>query len=239
MGTILCQTGSENFADSRSKYDTALPEQKKQLTLEMNNAYDELLKGIQRLEEAIRRFPNDDRNFTCLYQVAESYRSAAEWPKLKLTEVASSTVDLRENYRKDRDELLNQSLAAYVRLRESLTQDGESVVVDPIRRKLMENSFFGEADLLYEMQEYEKAIGVYRSASNRFLSQPAALEALTRVGQCLQQLGRNGEATRVINQAMDLINRIDDSNPKVFEETTRGSKKEWTAYLNWLKSNMR
>ncbi len=106
-------------------------------------------------------------------------------------------------------------------------------------RRLLRNSFLGEADLLYEMKDYEKALGIYRSAANRFVSQPISLEALTRSAQCLQQMGRVAEANRAVLQAYDLVARIDASNPEAFAQTTRGSKEEWLAYLDWLKTAIR
>ncbi len=239
LGLLLCRSGGERFSAANSEYPDATAERQKELFQEMEASSAMLLQGIQRLEEAIRRYPEDQRRFQCLYRIAESYRTAAEFSKLKLNSVLNSPIDLRETYREERDHHFESSREAYARLREMLTDDTEGIASNEYMRRLLRNSYMGEADLLYEMQDYEKALGVYRSAANRFVSQPISLEALTRAAQCLQQMGRIPEANRAVIQAYDLIARIDDSDPEAFAETTRGSKEDWLAYLDWLKNAIR
>jgi hypothetical protein len=239
LGFLLCRTGCRDFNRLRSDYELSLSDdEKKKLYDELSLLQNKILDGVRKLEEAVRRYPDETQKFDCVYRIAESYRTAAEWPKLRIESEANAAADLRDSYRRQRDALLQSSRDAYTQLRETLSDKSDLVAKDERLKKLLRNSCLGEADLMYEMHDYEKAVGVYRSTANRFVSQPISLEALTRSAECLEKLGRNAEASRAINQAIDLLDRIDPTNTEAFAESTRGSKEEWTQYLNWLKTTI-
>ncbi len=109
LGLLLCKTGTDEFNAAKADYRDAVPEKKKELYDKMEASFTKLLQGIQRLEEAVKRYPDDKRTYQCLYQIAECYRVAAEWSQLKLNNVLNSPIDLRETYRKERDGLYSSS----------------------------------------------------------------------------------------------------------------------------------
>ena len=238
LGLLYCRLGLDEAAKVRSLNDSSgIAEQKNRFD-QMQSAQGNLLQGVQRLEEASARFPNDPRRFESLYRIAESYRVAAEWPKLQLDTSTLASAETRENHRQQRDQLLQSSQKSFAALREQLNAAGDLTENDPQLKRIFRNSFLGEADLLYEGQQYELALSAYRKASNRFLMLPIALEGLTRASQCLVQLGRNEEALRTLNQASEVLNRIDDTDPAAFAQSTRATKAEWRTFLDWMKTTI-
>ena len=199
----------------------------------LEKSYDELIRSTARTEEGLRRFENDPRRLQMLYTIAKAYQMASSWPDLLLRENRIANEDALATWTAQKKELLNQARNAYSKLRQEITSATDSSV-NPISENLLRNSYFGEADLLYEEGSFEEAIYAYQEAANRFISEPESLEAMIQVSNSQNKLGKFSESRRTLEMAKDILSRIPTEKDSRFKSETSRDRAGWEQYIDWL-----
>ena len=142
------------------------------------------------------------------------------------------------NWKSQKRELLVQARNAYSKLRQEITSATDSSV-DPISENLLRNSYFGEADLLYEEGSFEDAIYAYHEAANRFISEPESLEAMIQVSNSQNKLGKFSESQRTLEMAKDILSRIPTDKDARFKTKTSRDRAGWEQYIDWLLKDLK
>ncbi len=201
-------------------------------------ANQEVLKlAIERLRQAQHRdrsYDNESRARRATYLFAEANRLASFWPSIQAAD--PDTIDTaRRQKEKERKDYLNEAHTSFAALRKELASIvSERSELLPWEQAMLRNSFMGVADTLFELEEYGLAADAYQTASQEYLNEPLALEALLQQSRCYDQLGRTAEAKRIFQQASKVLDRLPVETEPTFAETTRYDRADWQSLLNWL-----
>jgi hypothetical protein len=226
---LQTQAADASLAASNSSYENlAIVEQ----------SYNELLRSIERIKDGLRRFDKDPRRLRMLYTTAKAYQLASAWPEMLLKENRIANEDTISGWKSQRKELLNQSRDAYRELRQEITSVADATQLSSNADSFLRNSFFGEADLLFEAEEFEEAKFAYQDAANRFINEPESLEAMVQIAICQKQLGKFSESRITLEMAKDILKRIPTDKDERFKSVTSHERAGWTQYLDWMVSNL-
>lgn len=231
LGNVIYRRGDQLFLEgeltSTDNWDARLAK--------LDESHKELIAATDRLNEAVARFDKDRRSFEARYAIGRAYRSAARFPKQMLDSGRVTIDSVRRKLLVERRQLLESSLAGYRDLREALGEAQDLMNIPESTQSLLRNCFFGEADVLFELGQYEEAIAAYRNVGNRFMNEPEALEALVQIAECFRKLGQDEQAKRTLTQAEQLLSRIPPEADAKFTTVTRADRARWQQLLVWLK----
>lgn len=204
----------------------------------VEKSFQELERSIERIEDGLRRFQSDPRRLRMLYTTAKAYQLASTWPELLLKENRIANDETIAGWKAQRKRLLNESRLAYRRLREEVINAVDSNTPIPNSEKFLRNSFFGEADLLFDDGEYEEAWVAYRDASSRFINEPESIEAMVQIANCQKELGKIGDCRRTLEYAKDVLQKIPVEKDNRFKLVTSHDRTGWEQYLDWMLSQL-
>lgn len=229
LGRIQFQQGLVHDARSRNIPPQESEEKRTNEALrEMELAAAHFAEAIKTLTESTQRFPSAAQTIVATYEVAESYRRAARFPRHRLEVV---TIDsTRQALHRQLQNDLTSAVAEYTRLIEKLADDKESqrAAVD---LKILRNCYFNRADALFDLGRFEEAIQAYSAATNRYQHEPEALEAYVQIATCYRRLQRYAEARGTLEQARVVLERIKQDAD--FAATTRFDRQQWIQLLEW------
>ena len=180
-------------------------------------------KAIERLADAVRRFPDDPRNNLAQYLLADSYRLRAGEEQLRIekTMTRSKLSAQKANIKSDLDNAYQQ----YVSLQQKIGAQrgmGELCEMDDL---LLRNSRLFAAGVLFQLEEYKQAIKAYSTVSLHYQGQPIAIQAMKQNAQALSDIGENNKARFLIRRAINQLEKMGPDLP--YEETTLYSYDEW------------
>lgn len=231
LGKVLYRRGDQLLLEGAL---TAATDWNKRLE-KLKRSHEDFLTATNRLSEAVSRFDQDPRSLDARYALGRAYRSAASFPK-QMLDSGQVTIDaVRRKLLLERRQLLESSLASYRDLRSAIGSSQDSSKSNESGQALLRNCFFGEADVLYDLEQYEEAISAYRNVGNRFMNEPEALEALVQIAECFKALGQDDQARRSLNQAEQMLSRIPPESEARFTAVTRADRAKWQQLLAWLK----
>lgn len=226
LGNLVFQRGRLLLAQLKAKP----PKNWSEYSASLQKSHSDLLRGIEQLGEAVQRYPNDSRYYFTRYQLADSYRLAAEMPKL-----ISVNQDITDSDRRQQNQqwrrLMEESVNQFHSL---LTAIQSAKETDSLAPAILRNCYFGEADALVALGRYDEAIPAYRGAASYYVNQPEALEALVEVAACHRKMGRDKEAQKALRQAEQVLQRIPPELDGKFISSTRGDRKHWQEKLAWM-----
>lgn len=227
LGNLVFQRGSVLLAQVKSNPPKAWTE----FANSLQRSHSDLLRGIEQLGESVERYPDDYRYYQTRYNLAHSYRLAAEMPKL----VADNDSTMADSDRRQQNQqwrrLMEESVNQFQALRNSLQSAKDA---DALAPAILRNCFFGEADTLAKLGRFEDAIAAYRAAAGHYVNQPEALEALVEIATSNKKMGRDREAQKALRQAQQVLQRIPAEYDGRFISTTRGDRKHWKEKLDWM-----
>ncbi len=206
------------------------------ISKKLEESHDTFMDAVQELNEATLRWKQDPRYFETRYLIGKSHRKGAEFP-IRVLEANQVTVDsVRRQMLQQRRSLLEAALQEFNSLHTDLTAQQEVDGLTEQDKSILRNSYFGEADALFELGRYEEAILAYRNVGNRFLNQPEALEALIQIAQCQRNLGQDESAQRTLAQAEQVLRRIPSEFDSRFPLLTRSSRADWQQLITWMQT---
>lgn len=194
------------------------------------------LEVIDLLGGFVTRYPDDPRHFDAMYLIAKSHRLAAETPQQIATYNTAIVETARRKLMQQRRQFLEQALTEFKELRAAITQAQEALVMSEQTNALIRNCYFGEADTLYDLGQWDTAIIAYQNVASRFMNRPEALEALLQMSHCHRKLGQEDVAKRVLAQAEQALARIPPEYNQQFVSLTRTSRDGWSELLGTLRS---
>ncbi len=193
------------------------------------------LSSIERLGEAFSRWPDEPRHHDARYYHARALRLAAELPTQSIAANPNLIDSARRKLLHQRRELLEQALEQFRALHQSINRTQQEIQAQDKYVALIRNSYFGEADTLFDLERWEEAIQAYRNVTARFINQPESLEALLQMAHCYRKLGKELEATQVLTTAQQVLVRIPPESDARFVAVTRGSRADWVRMIDLMR----
>jgi TolA-binding protein len=134
--------------------------------------------AIQRLEEAVARFPDHPRGHLASFALAEAHRQDALAIRQTLQEAMPD--HRRHMLQQARLERLRRAEDLYEQVRRTLELK-ETRRRTRLEELQLRNSYFYLGDCAFELGEYEAAIRRYDAARERYPEDPAALVAMVQI----------------------------------------------------------
>ncbi len=135
-------------------------------------------RAIERLEEALARFPNDEARDELRYGLADSYRQDAERIGLTLRQVMPDH-EQRE-LESTRAQRLGRALELFDQVRQALEARDPATLTE-LERTHLRNSHFYLGDCAYALGDFDAAIRQYDAARERYHDDPASLVAMIQI----------------------------------------------------------
>jgi tetratricopeptide (TPR) repeat protein len=185
--------------------------------------------AIQRLEEALQRYPDAPQATAARYLLADSSRRLAMNLRADLGKEISSA--LRGQRSVESNRLLKQAMENYMFLRENLgRRDAESLTEKD--KALLRNSRFAVGVVCCELERYPEALRAFQSVANHNATSPEVLDAYLQIANVYRRMSRPAEARTSLEQARLALRRIP---PEVrCEQTTNYSREQWSNLLDSL-----
>jgi len=187
--------------------------------------------AIRVLTEAVDRYPTAPQTIEARYRIAEAHRHSAKLPRKRLDNVTIETSKAALNRQKH--DQLRAAIAGYNILITRLSEQQDAPHW-PTEAAILRNCYFGRADALFDLADYDNAILAYSAATNRYQHDPESLEAYVQIASCHRRMGRLSEARGTLEQARVVLQRIRPDAD--FARTTRLARQDWTQLLDWLRT---
>lgn len=192
-------------------------------------AYRRWDEAAQRFDEFVRRYPTDPNVDEARFLLAESLQYGAGQHREKLR--TAETENSRQELRRQLQSQLEQAIDHLQTLRTGLLEKSESGDIDPLRRRMLRNTYFEIAGAWYALEQYDKAVIAYSGAANRYPQDPHVLLAYLQMAQCYERLGKAVEARSMLQQARVIFSGMPQST---FDSRDSGlSRDEWNQWLAW------
>ncbi|MCK4660291.1 MAG: tetratricopeptide repeat protein [Phycisphaerae bacterium] len=188
-------------------------------------------RGIERLEEALERYPDDSRVLQARSLLASAYRRSALALKedIKKTEKASQWPRMRAEMQRR----FKRAAELFAELVRGFEEAGEHNL-DARQEPVLKQSRLYQADCLYELGQYRRAVALYETATWIYRGEPSALGAYIQVINCRLCLGQREEARAALRRAQYLLRIMPEH---VFEGDYVGqSRKEWERVFAWVET---
>lgn len=207
----------------------ASPEWRDSLFLLGNYLHDQgrYVEAIEKLQEAVARYPDAQQTLLARYTIARSYHSAAEEPaKLALQ---AKTENERQKNRRLRDVYWEEALMNYQDVQRRITLEGHAED-SALTKALLRNCYMMQGAVLFELRRYEDARKAYANVSTIYQHEPFVLESFVHIANCWHRLNQPVNARQTIAQAKLVLERL--SKNIDFKQTTNFSRQQWQNLLN-------
>ncbi len=183
--------------------------------------------AIEKLDEAVRRYPGAPQALLARYTIARSYHSASVKPANLALQAKTENERLKN--RKDRDESLGRALGNYLQVQRMLTLKGH-VDSNEVNRALLRNCYMMQGSVLFQLKRYEEARKAYSDISTLYLDEPFVLESFVHIANCYRRLNKPMKAKGTIEQAKLILGRMPEETD--FKLATNFSRQSWELLLN-------
>jgi tetratricopeptide (TPR) repeat protein len=238
LGRNYYQQGELEFSSAALLKQKSGPDTEESIRETLEQANTLFTKSIERLSEWQQRYPDDKRRFETLYSIGKAYQMAAQYPEYLLKDGRPTSAESQRQRLAQYRNLVKNARSTFEQIRIGMNDIEIGLIPSTSLRSLLRNSYFAEADLTFQLQDYENALPLYRSVANRFLGEPESLEALTQAAECLKKLGRNEEGIRVIAQAREILAQIPVTQDAKFVSVTRFSRQQWSDLLTRMEKSI-
>jgi TolA-binding protein len=181
--------------------------------------------AIDRLEEAIDRYPTDKKSRLARYLVADSYRQAADAPLAELK--LAQTENEREKASREATRLLSEAINRYEQVQRDIALGSDPNELD---RAMLRNCYMMRADALFDLQRYEEASKAYSNVSTLYQSEPFVLETLIQIANCQRRLNEPLKAQLTVEQAKLALERLPPDAD--YTTATNFTREQWRLILD-------
>ena len=181
--------------------------------------------AVSRLDEAVRRYPTDDRLPEASFMLGSSLESMA------------STERGRELDRAFSPSVRDRARAAWVAHTEAAIVAFEQVVsafgasdeelLEPGQVRMLRDARVGCANGLLDLGRYMEAIELYEQIERRYRAETTSLDALIRLNEAWTALGRQDEAEKAHSRAVLRLRQL----PEEVFASSRFDRSGWSTWL--------
>jgi len=186
--------------------------------------------AINRLTEAIDRYPQDRLIGKSMYLVGDSYRRSGLALDALLKELSQDpstmvrrqrTTSQRESYLENARIYFDRAIDFYLKLPEDRRSRLDEMY--------MRHCWLYRGDCLYDLGRYEEAAKLYELAALRHQLTPTALSAFIQIVNCQLRLGNPGEARSANQRAIRQLQNMPDE--ALAEGPTKMTRQQWRAWF--------
>ncbi|RIK80975.1 MAG: hypothetical protein DCC67_08675 [Planctomycetota bacterium] len=185
--------------------------------------------AIEKLDEAIKRYPDARQALVAKYTIARCHHSAAEAPAKRLAE--SRTDNERQAARALLNEELTKAHEYYQLVQRELTLRDQAGS-DPLERVLLRNCYLMQGSVLVELRRFDDAIAAFGSVITSYQNDPVALESFVQVANCWRRLNQPVKARVTLDQAKMVLKGMPESTD--FLASTNFNRQQWEMLLNQM-----
>ncbi len=186
--------------------------------------------AVRRLEEALKRYPDESGAVEARFLTADCYRQMAISAGGKNNKVPTDGTQIIEA--QQISTLFSQALQQYKQVQETLSSDHENTELNAAQTAMLRNCYFAIGELLTAQGKFEEALKAYSLAANRYQGCPEALNAYVQVANIYRRLNKPQEAQTALQQAKFALTRM--KADVVFENTSNFNRKQWADHLDQL-----
>ncbi len=186
--------------------------------------------AIQRLNEAVARYPDSPQATEARYLIAQACQHLGQQAQQKLP--ADTIETLRATHESQMRDYLSAAIERYEQLQTMLAERVEQGSADLNDQAILRNSRFALGASLFDLGRYEDAIRVYLKCSSAYRNEPEVLNAFVQLAACYRRLNRADDAQAAVAQAKAALARIKPDAD--FAMTTNYSRQEWGQVLDRL-----
>lgn len=181
---LLTEAISGRFGDAGSVYfHDALLE-----LAALHHRSGEYVEAIERLNEALERYPEDPDAPVLRYRLADSLRQEAGAIERTLAQEAMPDAEA-EAMRETRESHLREALRLFGEVRDELEAEDPARTPES-RRVALRNAFFFLGDCAFDLGDYEAAVRHYETARERYSRDPASLVAMVQIVNAYVAMGQ-------------------------------------------------
>ena len=181
---------------------------------------------VARLEEALKRYPNERECPEARFLIAQSYRKLARLYGEQISRTTDRTLksQIVLNWRST----LRRGAELYLDAIGSLEELSRP---SDLERTYLKLAYIYYADCLYDLEDYETAVEAYERVADRYERDQIALAAYVQIINSYQRQGRWEKTRAVLARMRWLIKQLPDD---AFEGTDMlFTRKDWNAWVDW------
>lgn len=178
-----------------------------------------------RFEEAIERFPGNDRILQARFQLGDCYRRLAIQESKNarageriMPDAASHHADLYRVW-------LTKAAGHFQRLVEELTTRPVPSTLSAVEQTVLRYADFALADCRFDLGNYEEAIRLNEVLAQRYAQQVDHLLALRNILRCYAVLNRADGAREAIRQMREVLDLVNDK--ALNEHPSQLTREQW------------
>ncbi|MEM7681066.1 MAG: tetratricopeptide repeat protein [Planctomycetota bacterium] len=187
--------------------------------------------AIERLDEAVRRYGQDDGGARLRFLLADSLRKSVGALDDELS--AELPPRRRSELQQLRTERLSEARVLFAQVKTELGRK-ELARLDPDELVYLRNSHLYEADTLYDMggvSNLQMAVDLYGRAASRWSSHPASLVAQMQIVNAYCEMGDFTAAQAAHGNALSMLERIPEE--AFADPSLPMTRKHWEDWLRW------
>lgn len=202
--------------------------------MELGSLYhttEEFPKAIDRLSEALTRYPGDPRENEILFLLGDSYRGQAMNMSNLLkaqTRIAPSERNRLENNRRI---FFQDAVDLFTQICDTFEQV-DMLKLHPFEQGILRQAYFYRADCAFFLEDYERAIRLYDYAARRYSTHHSSMYALIQIVNSYDQLGSVEQAQVAHRRALV---RLEQLPPATFDSPE--SLMDRQAWERWLENS--
>lgn len=183
--------------------------------------------AIARLEEVVRRYPDDPGMALLTYELSDARRRRAEVAHDALAGAMPQADRARLVAQRQAD--LEAALRLFAEAQASLVAKPERDRT-PLEESALRNAYFHRADTAFDLGRYDLAITLYDTAAQRYADDPVSLVAMAQIVSALIHEGRFVEARKANERARQ---RLADFSDEAFARSDLPfSRRHWERWLD-------
>ncbi len=184
--------------------------------------------AIGRFDSVVQRYGDTNQGPILIFNLAEAYRQSVRQIDEKLNEVLPQAMEKR--HQQTRIMRLQQAQDLYGQVVQRLSLRG-SDTYSTAETLYLRNSYFYQADCVYQLEQWDQAIALYDAAAKRWEKYPASLLALIQIVNAYAEQGKIKEATLYNEHARQHLARIPE---KAFDDPSLPmNRQHWKDWLYW------
>ena len=191
--------------------------------------------AINKLTEAIDRYPEDRQLGKSMFLAGDSYRRSGLALDSLLTELDDDptatvrwqrTLSQRQQYLESARDYYDRAIEFYSALADSRRSDLDEMY--------LRHSWLYRADCMYDLERYQEAAELYELAALRYQLTPTALASFVQIVNCHLKLGNPGEARSANQRAIWQLRNMPEE--AIAESPTTMTRQQWQ---NWFERTER